>query len=281
MHTFLDEFYLANRGYTNNYVHEFLIYGYDDEKAHYRAIAFKDRIFTEVELDYIETQLAYESGKQHIEQRGWENKMLIILRPFSTAFNPPVKYPFDYSNFIEKIKRYRKGICRKQDAYLFLQYPNKPNRSYYYGIETSKAICTFLTSTMKFSETENTESIETLHKRIYDGYNSLHMFCDHRKGMNKRLLFFHEKYTLNNEFKIYIDKYSIVSEKAENIRLLYLKMHHFLNNSDASDIQSVKVYVHNTLQKLINRLQELYLQESAILDSIIELIDFELDNKIL
>ena len=256
---FLDEYCIPCLNQPYNNVHEFLIYGYDDEAQAYKAIAFQESIFRYIDLEYADVQRAYVSAKEYIEARGWSGKMLMTLRTVASASDEAAHYPFDLSNFLEKIGRYAKGQCRLQDAYLFFQYPQRKNRIYYYGAETGKAMSVFFSSLLDLLDTDE---IEPLGARIYGGYNSLHMLCEHRKGLLKRLLFVQEHCFVPDKLCCDVSDYELIVMKYEKIRLLYLKLQKYWEVQDAvSGTGRIK----KTIQNLIVYMDEVYTDERGFM----------------
>lgn len=265
---FLDEFMIPSCRRTNHFVHEFLVYGYDDKRQIYNAIAFENRIFNSIELHYDDVQKAFVSGKEHIEQRGWAGKMFISLKTLATAADEPSCYPFDLANFISKIRRYRKGVCREQDAFLFFQNPHHSKYTYYYGVQTGHAIATFFSSLMNLLKCRRYETFVT---RLFGGYNMLHMFCDHREGLHKRFAYLYSHYYKTSEFAQCVDIYKEISTKCGILKSLNLKMQQLTINSKQNEILESRLI--KILQRLIEHVPEIISSEVQALDNILLLID--------
>ena len=112
---------------------------------------------------------------------------------------------------------------------------------------------------------------ELLERYIWGEYNFLHMFCDHRKGLHKRLSFVNTRYFIASEFKMCVEKYNIISVIVEKIRLLYIKTQILVGFKEQRHFDIALIA--KNVSKLIMYADELYILEFNVLDEICSCIE--------
>ena len=108
---FVDEYYLpeCGMGGKEHYLHEELIYGYDDDKQILLSIGMNDNChFSEIELSYGDIRRAYEvgltcSGHGNLN---WAVKNRIRVVSFDKLSG---RYPYNPERFLKKIESYLLG----------------------------------------------------------------------------------------------------------------------------------------------------------------------------
>ncbi len=64
IYDFVDESYISSFGYRNHYIHDLMIYGYNDEQQVFHVYSYHGPKLTEYDIPYEEYALAYDSGHQ-------------------------------------------------------------------------------------------------------------------------------------------------------------------------------------------------------------------------
>lgn len=197
----LDEFYVVEKDYYDkrHFVHENLIYGYDDEKQSFRAFGITKRQQTAgFEIPYEQFLVAYEKGKlfyfcgaEYLEQEGYYPVIVYQIRGLGT-------YEFTEDIFIEKITAFLYPPAEEMVE----------NDVHVYG----RNIYDWLLQDLS-GESD---------RGIVD-FRVLHLLYEHKKCIKNRLEYLSQKGQLSDACQYICDNMQTVIDDFQEIRLLYLK----------------------------------------------------------
>lgn len=198
----LDEFYLCEKDYYSkrHYVHESLIYGYDDGRRVFMAYGFtKRQKVAAFEIPYIEYLFAFEKGKlfsfcgaDYLEERGYAPLNLCKAKQC-----PQIE--FTAKLFLRKIQEF---ICPKKSELV-------GGDKHIYGIN--------LYDHIKKELVGNGLQDTTIDFRVFQ------LLYEQKICIDKRMEYIAEKYHLKNVMEPIRLEYKSVVQKFDKIRLLYLK----------------------------------------------------------
>lgn len=206
--SFLDEYYLPNRQETNknHFVHEFLIYGFYNEKRVFFAIAFdKDHVFTSMELSYDDVEKAAENCLNYYKLRriAWLHDRLIIEIKEKCHLLPLNDVAL-CDTILHKVSMYRYSepvpIVTTDTI-----------RNAYYGITAFQAISQAIE--FVFRDEKNVDDF----LNVVGGYKMLHAYAEHKWCIYERMNYLEEHgYIPSN-------KYHQVAVNATVMRMMCLK----------------------------------------------------------
>lgn len=246
---FLDEFYISNLKRTEklHYAHEFLIYGYDEEKKWFDAVGFIAEKFCELKLSYEEVEMAYHSAFNYIEDRdGWERRMLLMFGRFRS--NEPYKFSMDV--FKISLKEYLQGEYSNKDRFLSMmdeRNENIPEHKVKCGCSTYEDFIEyFKLTTAQIEEAESNEDLEMAFSR----YNAMHMLRDHKRGLYRRLEYIVNNIYSSSQLISLLKEYKNVWDESEIVRMLYLKGLYLKDISNKEKLKEISKRLLKCIQKM-------------------------------
>lgn len=236
--SFMDEYYIPEREETfgkNHFVHEYMIYGYNDFTMRFLVIAFdKNRVFRNFELNYEDVAKAIQQGLIYYLRRNIDwigNRFVITLQ-------------IDFTKFVQK--NTESEILMKLKSYYkadeFGINTNDKFTKIYYGIETDIAFV------------DRIDNLLASDGDVLDfagddgGYRMVHAYAQHKQCIQERIKYLVEKKFLD------VNNYSNIVIQAEKIRMLCLKIWkldgHF-NVQKKSLIKMKKMFIENHEQEMM------------------------------
>jgi hypothetical protein len=231
---FLDEFYIEGReAYQNRYfLHEMLIFGYDDDNFYYIAFDKKQRFAIQ---NFPKTNIndAYWKGKEIATNFNlWQeyNHSIILLKNRELP-----EYRFSRERFIDKVKCYSKGIpgCHN---YLIMK---TKGETFFYGVNNTLMFESYI-----LSGRENS----------FNFYTAIHSWYEHKRGLLSRFKYVRNKFVQEGYLDSIIEKYSGLVDDANILRMLSLKSQSFDNGRN--------------FKKIIEKSLQIYECESKILEDV-------------
>ncbi len=248
----LDESLLPNKTAfgKEHFVHESLIYGYDDERRQIKAVGFNENnMFTSIEFEYDELVKAYESAQINYEETAmhckWASIRLIKLKECNE------EYPFSLKAFTNELKNYLFSIEDKGKTYICGGLEH----------EIISFDCGFKVYDIYINNL----------KKMLDGmfnidYRAIHLLAEHKRCINNRLVFIMSKYDVPSGFKELCDEFADITEKFKQLRVkTYIQAQQALK----SDILLDDNYK-NTIKYIIDNLEAIKNEEHGILLQIYE-----------
>lgn len=250
---FLDFYYLscAEMYYGKyHYIHEMLLYGYDNRMDIFFCYGYFERLYQQITLSYKEVEKSFSSALQYIgAMDGWEEYMLITMRKFGHE----MPSPYDNEFFLGKLEAYVSGKATEQFQYDNLMYlkPSECSVSCA-GRRINEIFLEYINMLMELSDTEN------LDERIDSQITAFNVFKCCHNDMAERLAFFVERNGGEQALGDFVREYqNNVVRKSTEIRLAYIK---FLC------LMEKKLPVDNVLKRMQNELSELDRHEEEILN---------------
>jgi hypothetical protein len=234
---YLDEFYLPAKGNFNHFYHESLIYGYDNNKNKFLAIAFdKNMSFDKLEYDYKSLINAFKSGKE-IALNDFP-VTLFKIRDFENS------YPFNLSRFVTKLSNYINSIYKNQD---YMYYANLQDILSHSNIGIS-GYPQFLAHINK--------QINTLN---YSNFMNVHFIYEHKKGLINRLAFIKEKFLSSEKLDDLINELNEITQKyltARNLIMKYIILSEQEKNIPINKLTKISSQIIDILEKNIIKEKE-------------------------
>lgn len=205
---FIDEYYLPGKSnyQINHYVHQLMIYAYDNQNQKLKTIAFdRNQEFISTEYEYAQFIQAYEEGKKYYESSGiWvRNETVEIIRPREITNI----YPFNLELFLKELKTYLLG----QGEYSKI----RPNNLETNGTKASFNFCV------------HDELIIHLNNLI-DGkdtmdYRYVHLLFEHKLIMYDRLKYIFSNFKTKDELVSLLEEYSRIVKETQIARDFFIK----------------------------------------------------------
>lgn len=259
---YLDEYYVSVKSAYNNYHfrHQSLIYGFDDEKKIFNAIAFdKTGHYAKLEYLYSEVIAGYLSGIQCEDP--------LVIEPFGVAFfkiAPEFKHKLCFRNIINSLTDYINSSLPKDYKYtqsnLIISgtiVPQMQTLNGPFGLNVVKETADFILYRSSEQQMDFRDFI-----RVHFLYEHASMLLDR---FNYYFNYVTEKY--RNDFLLLIESYKDIVSKYMKARLLYLKMETTYSN-DSDKVEHQKRYVY----KIANILKEIIPQEKKCINNIVEIL---------
>ncbi len=207
---YLDEYYLPEKvNYRKrHFVHESLIYGYDDRRQKFMAIGFDDNnSFRMMEFDYRLVSKAFAEGKLNykINYNGiWAETMAVrLIKPYEFS----EEYPLDLKRYLAKLTTYLFPEEEPARIYPF-RIQNEGKREF--GINIYNAVIYQFKNILK--------------GKLTISFKELHFLYEHKKYIYQSLNYINDKFKLGDVFEILIKKYfEVVVRAMDDIRLIFLK----------------------------------------------------------
>jgi hypothetical protein len=208
---YLDEYHVPNRVDSNkfHYIHENLIYGYDDEKRNFTILGFNENmIFKSTTISYEQFLRAYLGVTNQIESKILNQQLhpnsidiFNIINMFE--FNNNGNYSFNKKLVLESLKDYKEGN-NTSERFAMIREPW--DRAY--GMDCYKHFINY------FERLLNNEA-------IYD-IRFLHNLWEHKLLMSKRVDFMQKNNYINLESDT-IKKFETIEKKVLSLRNTMIK----------------------------------------------------------
>lgn len=243
---YLDEYYLPDKeAYQNNhFVHESLIYGYDDLHQEFMAIGFDfNHSFGMMKFDYPMVAQAFEQGKLYYsnEGGGWAETMALrLIKPFDFT----EEYPFSIQRYLAKLNNYRCSKVAPSRIYSF-RLPN--NETCQFGMNVYNAVEDHLKKMLK--------------GKLTLSFKELHFLYEHKKYIDSSLNYIHNRFKFGNDFQPLMAQYHEIVQIVNDIRLIFLK-YTFQKRKDL-----------NNVEEMIRKVEKVRDDENRILTEIIDYLN--------
>lgn len=246
---FMDEYYLPGKASYNSshFVHQLMVYGYDNDKKVFKTIAFNNiNEFTVFEYEYNQLEQAYEQGKAYYSSSPiWVSNETIEMVRINTINS----YSFNLDPFIENLDIYLKG----EGNYSKIRSNN---------LETNGREATFnfnIYNELLFHLSNLIDGKQTM------DYRYMHLMFEHKAIMFKRFLYISSKFKVGDKFETYIDRYlTKVRKNSEVARNLFFKQMVIKGvNSEINESNSNKI-----LSKVLGIVEQVKVDEQIILEDI-------------
>ena len=216
----------------DRYIHDSLLYGYDETTDEFLAIAQVDLHRKAVRYGARELEIAYQSA-----YNSWAYMANLVAFRLTDYHLQP--YEFSLGRFLSQLRDY---VNSTQDS--SINYFCGPNaRGSLYG---QQAINRFL------------DRADANLPIGFGFYRNVHFITEHRKGLLQRFEFIKTLFCLPPAFDDCIEEYRVLVDQYENVRLLALK--HYVSKRKGYGT------------RIKNRLQELCLKESDLLWTVCTLL---------
>ncbi len=236
----LDEFYLIHKDYyqTKHFVHENLIYGFDDTRQELYAYGIAKRQQTEkFTISYLEFLTAYEKGKlfyfcgaDYLDQEGYAPVLLC-------KFDEIPEYQFSFHDMQAKLK-----------AYMHPKPDEKVGEDHHvYGRNVYTWIMRELTGETDYG--------------IVD-FRVFHLLYEQKMCILRRMQCLQKRNLLPKAYDAVIKDYQNVVEIFQSIRFIYLKQ---LRVEGKLDSQDKRIADENTRRRLVETLEDAITKEEQIL----------------
>ncbi len=251
---FADEYYLPQKLSFNkkHFVHDSLIYGYDNEKQQIKAIAFDIKHkFNKILYNYEQYKKAFRSGCQYYKESGihWMEGRLVNTIKQNKFIED---YPFSIGRFLKQLRNYLDSVIDNKSEY-FLRLIETGNEQVKYGIDVYDMF------TCRLEELLRENKISGL------GYPTVHFLYEHKQGIFKRLKYITSIYKIDNNLAELIGEYQKIVDKINMMRNIFLKCM-YVNREDESTFSSYKFQ--DNIRKIIDILNSVKEEESIILAAI-------------
>lgn len=246
---YLDEYFFPEKlsFQKKHFVHDSLVYGYDDFTKQFFVIGFNENIsLVKMSIDFTAFVKAFNGTIEHYQESApnvKEEGIELIGYP-----NLESEYPFDINQFIIDVNNYIHGVGRNY-IITHIMPPKgeyKPEKfSVKYGIEVYDDVIFGLN---KLLEGE----------KLID-FRAFHLLEENSKGIFRRLSYISMKYNLSNEFKVMIQDYLNI---CENLTILKLK---FIKQDKISKDNSKRERI---LKEIISKIEVVRTQSKNLLGNI-------------
>lgn len=260
IYAWVDQYYISATPYFNreHNVHPILIYGYDTNMSVYHC-----KCFTVENGVYSADVKMYEY--HNALQKATELEMHINDDPVFCIFKirNDIKCEFSLESFLNELNDYTTGKGKHKGAYFFRGehiVDSKYNHDVScYGLKVTSLLA---------------EGLKTLQLRCFD-YRVLHMVCENKKNILKRLQYVVTRYANYNIncYKRLVDEYVQIVNEYEKFRLLAMKKS-ISENQSFYDLN----YREETANKLHRIVSDLLKKEWEVLNRILcELADLHVN----
>ncbi len=244
----MDEYYISEKDYfqRRHYVHESLIYGYNDEEKVFYAFGFgKNQKVECFQISYEECLVAYEKGKlfffcgaAYLEKDYPWPVTLCSLREKKES-------KFTVSVFTDKLKKYlyppQKEIV-EEDIHV-------------YGTDIYQWII------LELREEE---------RRGFVDFRIFQLLYEQKCCIRRRLEYLQEKYNLEMELKEFWEEYKKVEGSFQRIRLIYLKQ---LCMEGKKGTLGKAIRSESVNYSLANKLEMAVQEERKVLEKLIRVLE--------
>ncbi|MCL6591632.1 MAG: hypothetical protein K6U80_16980 [Firmicutes bacterium] len=246
----LDEYYVPQKSpYNCHYVHQSLVYGYNDSEKHFKVIGFNEKItFTSLTIDYDAFNEAYEKGKIYFKETApWAaNSAIELLKPRDFL----VDYPFSIKRFYNKLQNYIYSngdssvvYCSKFDKRLISENQIK------YGMNVYQDVIRCLENLLK--------------NNVLIDYTDIHLLFEHKAALNKRFQYILLTHNFSqNSIKVF-SKYSRIVDEFKLFRFQFLKFNSLFSAANQINENSARI-----IEQLMDFINSVSNEEYSILRDI-------------
>lgn len=254
---FLDEYYLPDKANykKHHFMHESLIYGYDNEKKEILSIAFdKNNIFNKIRYSYSDFCQAFKAKLDYdLENEYGFSYANVTLYKINDLIKENI---FSIKRFSYQLYKYLFSISDIIDRYYFDAIDGKFSteaRTYSFGFDIYDQVIKSL--------------YYSIEKCTLLDYTIFHLLSEHKKGLYNRLQYILSKYPTTATFQNNVAKFYNIANEFEMIRLKCLKLNKLISlNSFRLDSDKYTEFIN----EVINRLEAAKNAEKAILLDIYE-----------
>ncbi|WP_162862614.1 non-ribosomal peptide synthetase [Acetivibrio cellulolyticus] len=253
----VDEYYLRqkNRYMKEHFVHQQLVYGYDNVQRKIMAVGFdSERIFTDIEFDYNDFAESYEKGKVNCNEFiTWVNERAIqTLTPKDIRG----EYDFGPGYFGEQLNKYlNSSNANDETVYDFASTEDlKKCDPVRFGIDYHDALIQHIQNVLNGNFT------------VY--YNCFHLLYEHKKGIIDRLQYICKTCNDTEELEVLIEEYSKILAKANAIRLKAFEMDCEAENTEehVNPMQTLPYeYIKPIMENFIDEIRLIKSEENLVL----------------
>lgn len=257
---FVDEYYISESQHYSkqHFVHEFLIYGYDDIKEQLMAVGFdKRRNFTKLLFSYSEFRKAFEKGKDYCIDPGLQDRAIVLLG----LYTHKNEYPFDISRFLLCLQNYTLSKI-DSDQMFFWRFDEKKADCISFGISAYDAFIDYLEKILKCDCKGN--------------YINFHFLYENKKAIHKRLEYIVNRYNIRNNLLDMTNEYGNIVKNVDVLRKLFMKVS-IASGGDGiylSDISKVST-CKDTIIRMIDIINLIKKYEKNLMNNICEQIETE------
>ncbi len=251
IYAWVDQYYISATSYyeKKHDVHPILIYGYDDNMSVYHCKCFSvergvygaDVVMSE----YHQAVLKATELNMHIN----DDDVFCIFK-----VRNDIMCEFSLESFVNELYDYATGKGKHKGAY-FSRGEHNVDSEYNYDISCYGLKVTSLLA----------DGLKTRQLRCFD-YRVLHMVCENKKNILKRLQYISMRYANYNIsfYNLYVDEYARIADTYEKFRLLAMKK----SISENHSLYNIN-YREETARKLYTMLYELIGREREVLNKIL------------
>jgi hypothetical protein len=249
--TFFDEYFLSCKMEykKNHFVHESMIYGYDDSAGGFYAVLLdKDRNFTSAFIPYSEAVNGIKEAYAQTSEVFYQ-AYLHLLKPI------PARVSFDYPNAQLQLNNYLKSTTALVDTYHLSLYDHMAGdtpASYKFGIGVYDELAAAYSA------------IDPAWVLLWATYMNFHLLAEHKQHVLKTLRHVNTMVLEKPVLSPLLESYSCVVNEHEVLRMRQLKF--FLK------VSNYPLAVPPSLNDTIAKLRELKDRERALLTQIMSLL---------
>ncbi len=251
IYAWVDQYYISATPFykIKHEVHPILVYGYDTDRSvyHCKCFSIARGVYSAdvVMSEYHQALLKATEVDMHIN----DDDVFCIFK-----IRNDITCEFSLESFVSEITDYATGKGKHKGAYFFKGEHIVDSEYNYdlscYGLKVTELLA---------------DGLLARHLRCFD-YRVLHMVCENKKNILKRLQYIIARYANYNisVFNQCVDEYEQIADKYEKVRILAMKKS-ILENHNIYDIN----YSEETARKLQSMLYELIRQERCVLIKIL------------
>jgi hypothetical protein len=253
---YLDEYHISAKAnyHKNHWVHETMVYGYDDHRQKIMAIGLnKNNILSKLEISYDQFMKAFDSGRIHYTQSApyarYQAMELLQLHETEGEF------PFDPELFLMDFREYFQSQNRRGLVSGLLP-PGEPHDALgklpaVYGLE----VCDLVILKLQ----------ELLQGKVLIDYRAIHLLAEHKHGLYQRLKYVVDKYNLAGKAGDLLNQYEAISLGMQTVRIKFMEL------TAAADVSTKAAKT--VLKQMIDSLDEMQRKEKIILTELIPILD--------
>lgn len=263
---YLDEYYISAKKAYMRYAfrHQSLIYGYDETKQIFNAIAFdKTGHYAELEYSYEEVKKAYVSGEDCQDE--------LIIEPFGVAFFKVMPH------FSHEISL--KNIINTLYDYINESYPHDYRYTHANIVKRDKTIPQTQLPDVAFGLNVVREMANFIEQRAetnlnFGHFKRVHFLYEHAQIIHERLIYYKKRFSFDDSYDYVISEYSKLVQKYQQARLLFLKVN-LSNNLKGNNLENQK----KSMLKIAQIIKKIIPIEKAILRKAICFLEKELNRQ--
>lgn len=253
----LDEYYLSGKAsyMKDHFVHESLIYGYDNMAKSFKAVGFtRENVLDRMDFDFDMFGKAYEEGKKYYSDWAWyaNERAVELIRP---------KYgytEFDIKGFLNDLAGYVRSYGDPKRTCMITpplgEKADKNNISsciaFRYGLDVYDDVLKGLEYMLRG-------------RRIID-YRAFHLIAEHKKGLLNRLEYIITNNQLTGSIIGLVKTYGTLVSETEEIRLTFFEVEY---SRDISIAQKQSM-----IHRIMEELKKIKETESIILSQIYNIL---------